>query len=146
MPEILTSDTWDEWLPDSVLSEADLPRVVNRAERKLLDRFRQDEKTIDTSAFQEHPPALEPVQLKGYEATGDGTPDTTAMPDKLVTRLRDTIARIVTHWETAADEGIDSVSQGSKSVSYSKGAGSLPMSVWEPLRPYDDRTPYSPGL
>jgi hypothetical protein len=60
--------------------------------------------------------------------------------------LRDVIARIVTHWETAVDEDIDSVSQGSKSVSYSKGAGSLPMSVWEPLRPYDDRTPYSPGL
>jgi hypothetical protein len=144
MPDILTSDTWDDWLPDEVMSAADLPLVVERAERKLIARYRGPQRASPLTHGNHG--SLYPVQLIDWEETDDGTPDTAAMSDRLVTRLRDTIARIVTHWETSVDEDIESVSQGSKSVSYSKGAGSLPMSVWEPLRPYDDRTPYSPGL
>jgi len=146
MPEILTSDTWDKWLSDDVQAEANLPRVADRAERKVLDRYRQDEKTIDTSAFQEHLPALEPVQLKGYEAKDDGTPDIDAMPADLVTRLRDSVARIVTHWTKSPSGDVKSKSVGSKSVTYDRDPGALPHSVFTPLRPYDDRTPYSPGV
>ena len=143
MPEILTADAQTEWLSDDLPGEADhWPKLVERAERKVLDRYRESEHGTPLDHFAADPVYLKPVQLQGWQVDEDGTPDMEAMPDDLVTRLRDTISRIVKHWVTSVDGDIDSVSQGSKSVSYAKSAGDLPMSVWTPLRPYDDRTPY----
>jgi len=146
MPDLLTNQVLYDWLDQSVVDTADhLPRTIERAERKLADKYRSG-RVSDTvvkdgigtfSAGQ--------IQLKGWVEDSDGNPDTDAMPDELVTRLRDCVARIVTHWVESVDEGKESVSRGAKTVSYSKDAGKLPRSVWVPLRPFDDRTPYSPA-
>jgi hypothetical protein len=82
----------------------------------------------------------------GWEEAEDGTPDIGAMPDDLVRRLRDCIARIVTHWVQSPSGDVQRKMVGSRSVTYDKDAGGLPHSVYAPLRPYDDRTPYSPGV
>lgn len=147
MPDLLAGDALEEWLDGEVAADDSLRRLVRRAERKVIDRYRQkkhgSDPPLDSFRSTAH---LRPVRLEGWKETDDGTPDVDAMPDDLVRRLRDVIARIVTHWANAPDSDVESVSQGSKSVSYSKDAGHLPRSVWEPLRPYDDRTPYAPGL
>jgi hypothetical protein len=145
MPEILTSDTWDEWLPDSVLAESDLERTVDRAEQKVLDRYRESERGAPLDSFEADPVYLKPVQLRGWQVADDGTPDLDAMPEDLVRRLRDSISRIVTHWHEAPGGDIKSKSVGSRSVTYADQADKLPRSVYRPLRPYDDRTPYAPG-
>lgn len=146
MPDILTSDVQGKWLDESVASADNLTRTIERAERKLVDKYRGG-KVPDTvikdgiGTF-----SSTQVQLKGWAEDSDGNPDTASMPDDLVTRLRDCVARIVTHWEESVDSNVESVSQGSKSVSYSKDAGTLPRSVWAPLRPYDQTTPFSPAV
>ncbi|WP_103021466.1 hypothetical protein [Salinibacter altiplanensis] len=144
MPDILTSDTFDEWLDDDVQSEAGLERTVDRAEQKVIGRYRERERG-SAHALRETTQEVT-VQLVGWEETADGTPDIGAMPGDLVERLRDCIARIVTRWVESPGGDVRSKSVGSRSVTYDKDADALPHSVYAPLRPYDDRTPYSPGV
>jgi hypothetical protein len=80
--------------------------------------------------------------LDGWEEDSNGDPLPGQMPDKLVTALRDSIARVVTHWHEAPDRDVKSKSVGSRSVTYADQADKLPRSVYRPLRPFDDRTPY----
>jgi hypothetical protein len=144
MPNILTSDVQDKWLDDDVQSEPSLERTIERAERKLIDRFRERERG-SAHALGETTQEVA-VQLVDWEEEADGTPDIDAMPADLVTRLRDSVARIVTHWTQSPSGDVRSKSVGSKSVTYDQDPDALPHSVFAPLRPYDDRTPYSPGV
>lgn len=146
MSDILTQDTLTEWLSETVRSADNLEMLVGRAERKVVDHYRGKRRSDTLIKGGIGTISGGQIQLKGWAEDADGSPDTDAMPDDLVTRLRDTVARIVTHWVESPDIDVDSVSQGSKSVSYAKSAGDLPLSVWAPLRPYDDRTPYSPAV
>ena len=143
MPDILTGDTFNDWLDDDILSEeGSLLRTINRAEQKVIDRYRERPRgSAPGETTQEGA-----VQLVGWKETEDGTPDIAAMPDELVKRLRDCIARIVTHWVQSPSGDVQRKMVGSRSVTYDKDAGALPHSVYAPLRPYDDRTPYSPGV
>ena len=147
MPDIFTNDTWGKWLPDSVVDakveDGSMVRDVNRAERKLIGRYTEHEPGTEAVRQDTHGAG---VRIIDWEEKEDGTPDVSAMPDDLVTRLRDCIARIIQEWHEMPEDNVQSVSQGSKSVTYFKEGGSLPRSVWIPLRPYDDRTPYSPGV
>jgi hypothetical protein len=144
MPDILTADTHNDWLGDDVQSEAGLLRTIDRAEQKVIDRYR--ERPRGGAGALPETTREEAVQLVGWEEAEDGTPDIGAMPDELVRRLRDCIARIVTQWVESPDGNVRRKSVGSRSVTYDEDTGSLPHSVYAPLRPYDDRTPYSPGV
>lgn len=144
MPDILTSDTHDDWLSDDVQSDENLERTVDRAEQKVIDRYR--ERTRGPAGALWGPTQEVVVQLVGWEEAEDGTPDIGAMPEDLVRRLRDCIARIVTHWVQSPSGDVQRKMVGSRSVTYDKDAGGLPHSAYAPLRPYDDRTPYSPGV
>jgi hypothetical protein len=142
-PQILTSSEWDTWLSSDVQSQSDLDLIVWRAEQKVIGRYREHEPGSSDAVRETTDGAW--VQLVGWEETEDGDPDLPGMPDDLVTALRDTIARIVTHWHEAPGGDIKSKSVGSRSVTYADQADKLPRSVYQPLRPYDDRTPYAPG-
>ena len=145
MPDILTGDTLNDWLDDDVQSEEEsLLRTIDRAEQKVIDRYR--ERTRGPAGALWGPTQEVAVQLVGWEEAEDGTPDIDAMPEDLVRRLRDCIARIVTHWTESPSGDVQRKMVGSRSVTYNKDTGSLPHSVYAPLRPYDDRTPYSPGV
>lgn len=144
MPDILTSDTHDDWLRGDIQSETGLTRTIDRAEQKVIDRYR--ERTRSSAGALRSATQEEAVQLVGWEEAEDGTPDIGAMPEDLVERLRDCIARIVTHWAESPSGDVQRKMVGSRSVTYNKDAGSLPHSVCAPLRPYDDRTPYGFGV
>ena len=142
MADILTSSVLDDWLSDDIQARDDFDRLVGRAERKLVDRYREHRAGrpggLGSGADQV-------VMLDGWAEDANGAPDTDAMPDDLVTRLRDVISRIVEH----AAESPGHVKRrlvGSKSVTYKAGADALPRTTWAPLRPYDERTPYSAGV
>ena len=143
MPDILTGATFNDWLGDDVQSEkGSLLRTIDRAEQKVIDRYRERPRGRNRGETTREGA----VQLVGWEEAEDGTPDIGAMPDELVRRLRDCIARIVTHWAGSPSGDVQRKMVGSRSVTYNKDAGDLPHSVYAPLRPYDDRTPYSPGV
>jgi hypothetical protein len=144
IPQILPDSKWGKWLPDGVLSQSDPALKVWRAEQMVIRRYREHEHASTNAVREDTHDAW--VQLIGWEETDDGDPDVAAMPDDLVTALRDTISRIVTHRYEAPDDNVQSRSVGSRSVSFRADAGALPRSVYEPLRPFDDRTPYSPGV
>jgi len=144
MPDILTSATFDQWLDDDVQSDENLERTVDRAKQKVIDHYR--ERPRGSAGALRDTTREEAVQLVGWEEAEDGTPDIGAMPEDLVRRLRDCIARIVTHWVQSPSGDVQRKMVGSRSVTYDEDTGSLPHSVFAPLRPYDDRTPYSPGV
>jgi len=143
-PQILTSSEWDTWLTDDVQSQSDLDLRVWRAEQKVIQRYTEHEPGSADAVREDTRSTW--VQLLDWEEDANGDPDVAAMPEDLVTALRDSIARIVTHWHEAPDGDIKSKSVGSRSVTYDDQADALPRSVYRPLRPYDDRTPYSPGV
>jgi len=145
-PNIITPDVLAEWLPEEIRSRSDLDRLLWRAEERVLGRYRGDEAGRDPLTFEVEGRIKDDVQLVGYAETEDGAPKPEAMDDRLLTALRDAVARVAEHWHDSPDGHVDSVSQGERSVTYRKGAEDLPRTVFEPLRPYDDRTPYGPGL
>jgi hypothetical protein len=142
MADILTNSVLGDWLSDDIQARDDFDRLVGRAERRLIDRYREHRAGTPGG------PVWGPdqtVMLDGWAEDASGAPDTGAMPDDLVTRLRDVISRIVEH----AAESPGAVKRrlvGSKSVTYKAGADALPRTTWAPLRPYDERTPYSAGV
>ena len=130
MPDILTSDTFETWLPERLLSAdpQELLRATERAERDVIARFTEDTDLLDR------------VGLKGWKEQADGTPDVDAMEPRLVDALRDCIGRIVEHRLTAPGRHVARERQGSRSKRYR--ARGLPNRVYAPLRPYDERTPF----
>jgi len=146
-PQILIPSEFDTWLSDAVQSQSDLELTVYRAEEKVIDRYREegpDDELVTATGADTFETAV--VMLDGWEEDSNGDPLVDQMPDKLVTALRDSISRVVTHWHDAPDRDVQSKSVGSRSVTYRDQADKLPRSVYHPLRPFDDRTPYSPGV
>ena len=144
MPDILTSDQFETWLPGQLLGGdvQALLRAVGRAERHVIGRYRARGKELANSKrffTQFSQPANRPVLLDGWEEQADGTPDVAAMDDGLVEALRDTIARIVEYRLTAPDKDVASKSQGARSVTYRPRG--MPADVYAPLDLYDKRTP-----
>jgi len=113
----------------------------------VIDRYREEGPDDDhVTATGVDTFETEVIMLEGWEEDSNGDPLPRQMPDKLVTALRDAIARVVTHWYESPDRKVQSKSVGSRSVTYSGQADKLPRSVYAPLRPFDDRTPYSPNI
>ena len=137
MADILTSDHFD-LLSDDAQSRSDLSILVEQAEMKVIDRYREVRPGDEVEDFFGGSIEGHAVQLDGWREKDDGTPDTAAMDDDLVRRLRLEIAGLVNHWVDIPDDYIDSVSEGGRSVSYretdqvSDDFGSL-------LRRYDER-------
>jgi hypothetical protein len=139
MPDILVQGEWGTYFPTDIEPDVTALRV-DRAERTVVDRYRQDEPGPSTDVFDIVDGEPASVELDGWAETGDGTPDPSARDDGLLDALRDSIARLVEHRLTAADRNLASESRGGRSESY-RGRG-VSQRVYAPLRPYDDRTPW----
>ena len=96
MADILTSTDYDDFLSDEVQNRSDLDLLVDRAEIRVVDRYRNTrpltENTLRFDAFDGDPGV---VMLYGWAEDSNGNPDTTEMPTELVKRLRLVIATIV---------------------------------------------------
>jgi len=141
MPDILPPSEWPTYIDPAVVDDVTDLRV-DRAERTVIDRYREDPGGPSEDVFDIVDGAPAPVQLDGWAEQPDGTPDVSAMDDRLVDALRDAVARLVEHRLTAPTQGIQSESRGARSVSYAARASGVPASVYAPLRPFDDRTPW----
>lgn len=144
MPDILTSDHYDDFLSDDVQQRKDLQLLVNRAEIRVVDRYRNTrpltESTLRFDAFDGDPGV---VMLHGWEEDSNGNPDTTAMDAELVNRLRLVIATVVGRMhEHQEREGVESLSQGDRSVTYGDFT-EVPTAAFQPLDKYDKRQPFT---
>jgi len=145
MAEILTTTSQEELLSGETLTRDDLPRRVERAEARVVGRYREKSALREGPLYFTEPLGSETspgvVQLRGWAEADDGTPDTNTMPDGLVRRLRLVIADVVEHELTYDEtEALDSESVGSKSVSF-KDLDDMPTRLFQPLDKYDTRAP-----
>mgnify|MGYP000261684435 CR=1 FL=1 len=148
MPEIFTASAFSQYLSDEVQSADRLPMRAEIAEARVVHRYREQAAAYDSEMFFDEPLTAEGnpgvVRLNGWEETEDGTPDVEAMDDDLVRRLRIVIAQVMEwRYEHEAREGVESKSQGSRSVSYDTSEPSLPTRLFQPLQKYDEREPFS---
>jgi len=135
MPEILTTSAQPNYLSSEAFQADELELMVDRAERKVLGRYREHHR--DSLILDAH--FDNDIRLSGYVEANDGTIDLNESDDKLIDALRAAVAAIVEFWVDKPDEAehIESKSQGSRSVSFRQR--DLPSSVFSPLRPYDER-------
>jgi len=140
MPQILSPSYYGDLLSDAIRDRSDLDEIVEKAEYYVVDRYRAHSRTTYGLRFAGHP---FPVMLDGWAETDNGNPDTGAMPQDLVRRLRIVIADVVA-WRIKLEqqEGMESISQGSESVSFSE-LDQLPSRLFRPLDKYDDSEPFS---
>lgn len=136
---ILTNDVVLQWLPEQVIAAGDFDRVRARAERRVVNRYRQDDRTPSTDVFDAIGAEPPEVQLDGWREDDSGNPDVDAMDDRLVEALRDAVAQVIEWTQSAPDRRLALESRGSRSSS-TRDRG-MPPSVYEALRPYDERTP-----
>lgn len=136
MPQILTSSEYSNYLSQEAQNASQLDLRVQKAEIYVITRYRAEQATPLTFDFD----ATEgDVLLEGWAEDANGDPDTAAMPDDLVDRLRIVIADVVEYRLQEEDrEGVQSISQGDKSRSYEKTV-SLPSRLFLPLERYDER-------
>ena len=141
MASILTSQHYDDFLSDEAQSAGDLDARVDVAEMSAVETFRDEYATVGVRYFENSTAGA--VTLDGWATDDSGNPDPTEMPEDLVFLLRQYIADIVEH-ELEAEEqsGVDSVSQGDRSVSYS---GDPDLSS-RALRVLESRYDYSEGF
>ena len=147
MPDILTGGPLVELLTDEALGRADIQPRIDRAEMRVIGRYREKEARPDrdfgfrNGLVTRDEPGI--VELWGWAETDDGTPAPDEMPDDLVHRLRMVISEVVL-WEIERDEteGLESESVGSKNVSYAD-TKDLPSRLFQPLDKYDTREPVS---
>lgn len=141
MPDILTSSEWSTYIDPAVVDDVTDLRV-NRAERTVIDRYREDPGGPSEDVFDIIDGAPAPVQLDGWKEQADGTPDVSSMDARLVDALRDCIARLVEHRINAPGRGLSTQVRGSRTESYRASSSGVPPRVYAPLRPFDDRTPW----
>jgi hypothetical protein len=162
MPDILTQDVQDDYLTNEALNSSDLTLLIERAEVKTINRYRE---TRPEGRFQiegiDGEPLEEDVQLDGFvepsgggagmmgigplyphnspESTGPKIIDLQASDERLVRALRATVARIVEFWVDKPDEAehISRLDQGERRVDFRDK--DLPSSVYAPLRRFDQR-------
>jgi len=146
MSSILTGGSVTELLSEEALDRADIKARIERAEMRVVGRYREKSALRDSPLFFDEPIGAETspgiVQLRGWAETDSGEPDIEAMPDGLVRRLRVVIAQVV-QWGVKREETeqVDSESIGSKSTSY-KDLQDLPTRLFQPLDKYDTRAPF----
>jgi hypothetical protein len=135
MPNILIPDSQTTYLTDRAYQSDELDLLIDRAERRVKSRYRENLSRNDfrLSGGGE-------VRLDGWTEDDEGNPDLEAMDDALLDALRASIAEIVEHWASrpAEAEHLESKSQGARSVSF-RDDTDLPSAVYAPLRPYDTR-------
>jgi hypothetical protein len=155
MPDWLTSDVWDEYLPPSIIGREDATFLVNDAEREVIQHYTRNREDIrfrvgaivaDLNDGIEHlrdttRDAI--VFLRYYDAEGASAIDTSDTDRKrFVEAMRAEIAGVVRHKVETEDqrEGVTSQSQGSKSVSYAGGrVHNFPPTFGKYLKPFDLR-------
>jgi len=148
MASILTDDTWSEYLSDDAMTADRLRRRVDIAEWRVISHYREEAAVADSLMYFDEPLGAETspgiVQLRDWAEADDGVPDVDAMPDDLVRRLRIVISDVV-EWrlEYETREGVESISQGSRSKSYDTNLPSLPSRLFQPLDKYDEREPFT---
>lgn len=150
MPDLLTHSHLGKYLRDDVVqtfSEGRLSVLIDRAEMRVVSRYREEAALADSSMYFDDPLGAETspgiVQLRGWAETDDGTPDVDAMPDELVKRLRMVVAAVVEwRYDQEDTERIESESVGGRSVSY-RDTPTVPSRLFTPLDKYDERHPFS---
>jgi len=147
MPDILTDDTWSEYLSDEAQKASRLRIRVDVAEARVVDRYREKAAAYDSNLYFDESLANEGpdvVRLDGWEEESDGTPDVDAMPDKLVRHLRIVIAAVV-EWRLDREQHdqVSRISQGSRSKTWDNDAPPLPSRLFRPLENFDEREPLS---
>jgi len=141
MPDLLPTSEYDTFLPDEVQQADRLDLRVEKAEMVVVGRYR-DRAAASSTPMYFTDTTRDIVELRGWREADDGTPDTEAMPDDLVRRLRIVVADVV-EWQLDYEDkaGITRVNQGSRSVTYDLSA--LPSRLFQPLEKYDTREPFS---
>jgi len=148
MPDILTDDTWSEYLSNDAITASRVRVRVDKAEARVIGHYREDTAVAGTPLVfdGDFGNAGEPgiVQLRGWEEDADGNPDLDAMPDDLVSHLRIVISDVI-EWRLQQEsrEGVESKSEGSRSVSYDTSEPAVPERLFRPLERYDQREPFS---
>jgi hypothetical protein len=159
MPQILTSDVRADFLKREPSDYPRLDLLVERAEMRWIDRYREvrpEGAPYDYDLDGE--PAHQDIQLRGWEevtqeqiddgtapdGTEVGDPNVNTMDSGLLRRLRMAIAMQVDIWaEEEASEGIKSISQGDRSVTYLDPDETDPEAeIAALLRPFDEREPW----
>lgn len=142
MPDILTTDVQPQYLTDEAFNADELELIVDRAERKVVDRYREIDARSDDLVRDVHYDA--DVRLDGWAETDEGDPDVDAMDDGLLDALRTTIALVVEHVADKPDEHVSRLRQGERTVEFRDK--DLPSNVYRPLDRFDARTPFAFGL
>lgn len=136
MGQILTSSEYDR-LSDEAQARSDVDQLVQSAEWRTVDKYRE-ELLSDPLTFDDIG-GVESVRLTEWAEDSNGDPDTAAMPDELVSRLRTVIASIVDHW--VQQDGISDLKRerhGDSRLEY-RDLPHVPAHLFAPLRPYDER-------
>ena len=145
MFSIFTGGSASGLLSEEALDRADIKARIERAEMRVVGRYREKSALRDSPLFFDEPIGAETspgiVQLRGWAETDSGKPDIEAMPDGLVKRLRVVVAQVV-EWSIKREdtEEVASESVGSKSVSF-KDLDDMPTRLFQPLDKYDTRAP-----
>lgn len=110
-------------LPDEIVQRDDLPVLIDRATKALLDRYTE---TVGDGPV---------VRLRGYD------PDPAKCDPDLLTRLRYAIADVVEHGVNLADPNVSMAVRGSRTVVFRKAIQSMPRSAFRLLDEFDLREP-----
>jgi hypothetical protein len=157
MSQILTSDIRADFLKREPSEYPRLDLLVERAEMKWIDLYR--EVRPEGTGFDDYnlngEPTHRDIQLRGWrevtqeeinagtapDGTEAGDPNINTMNKDLLRRLRTAIAMQVDIWaEEEASDGIKSISQGERSVTYLDPDETDPEAeIATLLRPYDQR-------
>jgi len=154
VPDYLTSDVWDEYLPGDVRPREDLDFLVSEAERQLVQHFTRRKEDVrfrvgaivdDMGDGTDHIDDIgrdTAVFLRYYKPKAANIDTSDDERRRFVEAMRTEIARLVRHKAEHDDrqEGVTSVSQGSRSVSYESGQiRELPKGFGKALQPFDLR-------
>ena len=117
-----------------------LSRLAERAERKVLNRYRETDAHDNGQDLILDEYYGREIRLDGYVEQEDSEQiDLERSDDRLIEALRETITRIVEFWARKPDEAehVSRLDQGERRVDFrDKG---LPTSAFSPLRPFDER-------
>lgn len=137
--QILTTEHWSDFLSDEAIGADRIELLVKRAEKKVLDRYRETEPDGRfTMEGVDGDPLEQSVQLDGWIEDDSGDPDVQAIGEELLFALRDAIARIVEFWVDKPDEAehVARMDQGDRRVDFRDK--DLPSSVFSGLRRFDE--------
>lgn len=137
MPDILTASSQTDYLTDEAYQHSELELLIQKAERKVLNRYREVAGRSDDLILEDHYDSG--IRLDGYVEADDETIDLQESDAALVDSLRAAVANIVEFWVDKPDEAehVSRRVQGDRTVEFRDAA--LPSSVFAPLRSWDRR-------